>query len=122
MSKKNTTGKLPVWDLSEYYKNEDDVKIDKDLALYTKKAKSFAAKYRGKVAKLNADVFLKALHELEDLSNLGSRLGGFAHLNSTTKMKEQKATALYQRIVETLTTAGTNLVFFNLEYNKLGKA
>lgn len=119
MSKKNTTGELPVWNLSEYYKNEDDAKIDKDLALYTKKAKSFAAKYRGKVAKLNADVFLKALHELEELSNLSSRLGGFAFLNSTTKMKEQKAMALYQRIVETLTAAGAQLVFFNLEYNKL---
>lgn len=118
MSKKKTDD-LPNWDLSEYYKNEDDVQIDKDLALYTKKAASFAKKYRGRVAELDAEEFLKALRELESLSNLGSRLGGFAHLNSTTKMKEQKATALYQKVMEALTAAGTNLLFFNLEYNKL---
>ena len=119
MSKKNVAENLPNWDLSEYYKNEDDKKINQDLALYAKKATAFAKKYRGKVAELSANEFLDALHDLEEMSNLGSRLGGFAHLNSTTKMKEQKATALYQRIVEDLTTAGANLVFFNLEYNKL---
>ncbi len=121
MNKKNAAETLPVWDLSEYYKNEDDEKINKDLALYAKKAVTFAKKYRGKVAELSADEFLEALHDLEEMRNLSSRLSEFSSLNLATKMKEQKATALYQRIVEELTTAGSNLVFFNLEYNKLSE-
>lgn len=116
MSKNN---ELPSWDLSEYYSSEDDPKIDKDLALYLKLAQSFASKYRGRVNKLEAKEFLDALKELEKMSNLGSKLGGFAYLNSTTRMKEVKATALYQRIVEALTEADSYLVFWGLEYNKL---
>jgi len=111
--------KLPEWSLAEYYTGEDDKQIDKDLALYAKKAEAFAKAYRGKVNKLDAESFLKALKELEKLSNLGSKLGGFAYLNQTTRMKETKATALYQKIVEGLNAAGSNLLFFGLEYNKL---
>ena len=119
MTEKKKTEKLPEWDLSEYYKGEDDPKIEKDLALYAKKAKAFAKEYRGRVAKLDADEFLKALHVLEELKNLGSGLGGFSALNSTTRLKDQKATALYQHVTEELTAAESNLVFFDLEYNKL---
>ena len=114
--------KMPCWDLSEYYKSEDDEQINKDLALYAKKAQEFAAKYRGKVAKLTAEEFVQALKQLEKLSNLGSKLGGFASLNSVTKMKDQKATALYQRVIEELNDAGKDILFFGLEYNKISQA
>ena len=111
--------KLPDWDLSEYYKNMDDPQIDKDLATYAKLAANFAKAYRGKVAKLSADEFLKALKSLEKISNLGAKLSGYAYLNQTTQMKEVKATALYQKIVERLTAAGGDLLFWGLEYNKI---
>ena len=113
---------LLVWDLSEYYKNEDDKNIDKDLNAYQKKAKEFAKNYRGRLNKLGAEEFLKALKELEILSNLSSKLSGFAYLYQTTQMKNPKATALYQKIIERLNAAGTDLLFFGLEYNKLSKA
>lgn len=114
--------KLPDWDLSEYYKGVDDPALEKDMADYTKKAQAFAKSYRGRVNKLEADEFLKALKSLEVLSNLGAKLSGFAYLNQTTKMKDTKATALYQRVVECLNAAGTNLLFFGLEYNKISAA
>lgn len=47
--------KLPEWDLSEYYAGMEDKKIDEDIALYAQKAEEFAAKYRGRVAGLDAD-------------------------------------------------------------------
>ncbi|MBR2273882.1 MAG: M3 family oligoendopeptidase [Alphaproteobacteria bacterium] len=122
MAQNKEKDNLPVWDLSEYYASEDDPQIDKDLAQYAKKAENFAQKYRGRVAKLDADEFLEALKVLEQLSQMASRLGGFAHLNSTTKMKETKATALYQKVVEQLTHADRELVFFTLEYNKMSAA
>ena len=121
MVKKAQKSNLPDWDLSEYYKSEDDPKIDKDIEQYAKLAEKFSNDYRGKVAKLDADEFLKALKTLEKLSNIGSKLGGFSYLNSVTKMKDTKATALYQKIVEKLTDAGRYLVFFTLEYNKLSQ-
>ena len=121
MMMKNSS-KLPDWDLSEYYKSVDDPALERDMADYTKKAQAFAKSYRGRVNKLEADEFLKALKSLEVLSNLGAKLSGFAYLNQTTKMKDTKATALYQKVVECLNAAGTNLLFFGLEYNKISAA
>ena len=109
--------KLPDWDLSEYYKGIDDERIDKDLKLYAKTAQKFAKDYRGRVAKLSADEFLKALKDLEKLSVLAEKLSGFAYLNMVTQMQNTKASALYQRISESLTDAAKDLLFFSLEYN-----
>ena len=111
--------KLPEWDLSEYYAGMEDKKIDEDIALYAQKAEEFAAKYRGRVAGLDANEFLEALKDVEELDRIAAKLGGFASLNSTTQLTNPKASALYQRVVEALNAAGTNLVFFGLEYNQL---
>ena len=114
--------KLPDWDLSEYYKSEDDEKIEKDLKLYAKTAEKFQKDYRGRVAKLSADEFLKALKDLEKLSVLAEKLSGFSYLNMVTQMQNTKASALYQHISENLTEAAKNLLFFSLEYNALSEA
>ena len=114
--------KLPDWDLSEYYQGEDDPQIEKDLALYAKKTETFAKSYRGKVAKLNATEFLKALKEMEKLSVLAEKLSGFAYLNATTQMQNTKASGLYQYVSERLTESAKNILFFGLEYNAMSEA
>ena len=111
--------KLPVWDLSEYYKGIDDPKIEKDIKKYQKLAKEFNQKYKGRVKALTIDEFKTALKELEKLRNVGSKLAGFAHLNYVTNMLDEKASALNTKIEEQLTNAGMNLVFWSLEYNNL---
>ena len=111
--------KMPEWDLSEYYKGTDDKQIDKDIKKYAQLAATFAKKYKGKVAALDAKAFVAALKEIEDISKLGSKLGGFAYLNSTTRLMDAKASALYQKVSEALSEAGTDLLFFGLEYNKM---
>ncbi|MCM1323761.1 MAG: M3 family oligoendopeptidase [Acetobacter sp.] len=113
--------RMPEWDLSEYYADVDDKKIDEDIALYAKKAAAFAEKYRGRVAELSADEFLEALKEQEVLSNIASKLGGFAGLNSSTKLTDPKSSALYQKVTEALNAAGANLLFFALEYNAISE-
>ena len=111
--------KFPVWDLSEYYNGIDDPKIEKDLEAYAKLALDFNKKYKGRVSKLDKDEFIKAFKVLEKLRNIASKLGGYAHLNSTTDMLNDKATALYQKVEERISEAATNLVFWSIEYNKL---
>ena len=71
------------------------------------------------MAALDAKAFVAALKEIEDISKLGSKLGGFAYLNSTTRLMDAKASALYQKVSEALSEAGTDLLFFGLEYNKM---
>jgi oligoendopeptidase F len=113
------TEEMPVWDLSEYYKGVDDPKIDTDIAKYQKMTAAFQKKYKGRLAVLSADDFLKALKDLEKMSNLASTLGGFAGLNSSTNLMDQKSSALYQKVSEALNDAGQNMLFFSLEYNAL---
>ena len=107
--------KMPEWDLSEYYNGVDDPKIGEDLNAYADKAAAFAAKYRGKVAGLDGAAFVAALKELEEMSRIASKLGGYASLNSSTHLTDAKASALYQRVVEGLNDAGKDLLFFALE-------
>ncbi len=113
--------KMPEWDLSEYYKGTDDKQIDEDIKKYAQSAADFAEKYRGRVAQLDAKTFVAALKEMENMSRLASKLGGFAYLNSTTRLMDTKASALYQKVVEALSEAGANLLFFGLEYNKMSE-
>lgn len=114
-----TDKKMPEWDLSEYYNGTDDKKIDEDIKKYAELTVEFAEKYKGKLATLTPKNFVKALKELEDIERLSSKLGGFAYLNSTTRLMDTKASALYQKVVEALSDAGANLLFFGLEYNKM---
>ena len=114
-----TENKLPVWDLSEYYKGVDDTNIDRDIKIYQEKASEFRKKYEGKVSKLSNKKFREAFKDLEELKNVGHKLGGFAGLNFATNMLDDKSVRLNQKIEEELTKAGTDLVFWSLEYNKL---
>lgn len=110
---------LPRWNLSEYYQGVDDPQIDKDLARYDELTAVFAEKYKGKLAKMAPAEFLLLLRDYEKISNLASKLGGFASLNSSTNLTDAKASALYQRVSERLNDAGRYLLFFSLEYNAL---
>ena len=115
--KKNNT--LPAWDLSDLYKSIKDPQINKDLEAYKKNALSLQKKYKGKLEKLSAEEFLRALKLLEKNSVLGGRLGGFAYLNMSTQMKNPEAMIFYQNISEKLTDFAKPTVFFSLELNKL---
>ena len=111
--------KGPAWDLSDLYKSMSDPQIAKDLETYGHNAKAFAKKYKGKLASLSAEEFLKALKDTEKRSKLAGRLGGFAYLNMVTQMKNTEAVAFYQQIEEKLTDYAKPTVFFSLELNKL---
>ncbi len=110
-----TKNNLPSWDLSDLYQSTDDPNIEKDLSRYKKNALSFQKKYKGKLSKLSADEFLKALQALEKNSLIGGKLGEFAYLNMSTQMKNAKAMAFYQNISEKLTDYAKPAVFFSLE-------
>ncbi|MBP1532322.1 MAG: hypothetical protein ILA52_02345, partial [Alphaproteobacteria bacterium] len=110
---------LPAWDLSDLYKGINDPKIAKDLETYRKKALKFASAYKGRVAQLSADEFLRAVQDIEKRSQLAGRLGGFAYLNMVTQMKNAEAVSFYQNISEKLTDYVKPTIFFSLELNQL---
>ena len=113
---------LPGWDLTDLYQGIDDKQIDKDLAAYRKAAESFAKKYKGKLASLDAGQFLKMAQEAEKRSVLGSKLGIFAYLSMVTQMKNAEVMTFYQNISEKLNEYSKPTIFLPLELNRLPQA
>ena len=113
---------MPAWDLSDLYKGMDDSQIKKDMETYRKSALKFAKTYKGRLAELSAEEFLKAVKDIEKRSLMAGRLGGFAYLNMVTQMKNGKAVAFYQNIEEKMTDYAKPTIFFSLEFNKLPEA
>ena len=111
-----------AWDLSDLYQSIQDPQIVVDLEACRAMALDFADRYKGKLAQLSADEFLKALQDIEKRAILTSRLGGFAYLNMVTQMKNSEAVGFYQQIEETLTDYAKPTVFFSVEFNKLPDA
>ena len=112
----------PAWDLSDLYRSINDPQIKKDLETYRKQTAAFTKKYKGRLALLSADEFLKAVQDIEKRSEIASRLGGFAYLNMVTQMKNVEAVAFFQSIEEKLTDYCKPAVFFSIEFNKLTQA
>ena len=117
-----TKNNLPAWDLSDLYQGIDDPKINKDIKDYNKHAAAFEKKYKGKLSLIPAETFAHALKELENMTSLALKLGGFASLNMSTQLNNPQATAFYQYVQEAFTAAEQHLVFFSLELAHIDEA
>ena len=110
---------LPAWNLSDLYQGIEDKKVKEDLEAYKKFNEELAARYKGKMAGLNASEFAGAVRLYEKAGVLAAKLGVFAYLNMITQMKNKKAMAFYQNTSETMTEYGKPAIFFTLEINSL---
>ena len=117
--KSNNLGKLPVWDLSDLYKSTKDKKITSDLNFVKKSYKKFEKKYEDKIKKLNGNSLLKAILELEKISEKGSRIISFAQLLHHENIENEKNKIFFQNIDEKITEYASSAVFFGLEINAI---
>ena len=117
--KSNNLGKLPVWDLSDLYKSTKDKKITSDLNFVKKAYKKFEKKYEDKIKKLNGNNLLKAILELEEISEKGSRIISFAQLLHHENIENENNKIFFQNIDEKITEYESSAVFFNLEINAI---
>lgn len=113
---------LPSWDLSDLYPSPRHLSVKKDIAALKKDTASFAAAYRGKLAKLSADKFAAAIQQFESLQDRIGRLGSYAQLLYAGDMADTAITQFYQNILEEVTATSAQLVFFTLEINRLPDA
>ncbi|MBQ9875843.1 MAG: oligoendopeptidase F, partial [Campylobacter sp.] len=106
-----------VWNLNEFFKNEAEFN---EFCEKTKKQSiEFNAKFKGKLANLNADEFLQSLKTYEKINEQISKILSFTHLdfavNTTKGANLAKIELLCNEISE-------NLLFFELEFNELESA
>ncbi|MDR0422987.1 MAG: M3 family oligoendopeptidase [Rickettsiales bacterium] len=121
MGKKTDLGEMPTWNLSDLYKSVNDKQIDIDLQDLARRIANFSS-YKNDIDNLDANKLYKALEEYENIQELQSKLGSFAYLKYAEDLSKDENVKFYQKITEELTKLSSNLIFFDLEVNKLDQS
>ena len=94
---------LGKWNLDELAKNPNRVIIDKKIARIESDSKRFEKIKKSLNPKISSGKFLKLLHDVENIVEKSSVIGGYASLRYSENTQSDEATAL-------LTHALVNLV------------
>jgi oligoendopeptidase F len=83
------------------------------------RAESFAERYRGALAAIDAPGLAAAMRELETISDLAGRAGTYASLRFSVDTISPEVGALMQEVRERSARLSTTLLFFDLEWNEV---
>ena len=117
-------GTLPEWDLADLYPSMDSAEFSADLSAAEAECQACADAYRGPLARrVTGDSAVQALDEaVRRYEALEDRLGrvisyaGLVYAGDTTDPKRAK---FYGDTQERLTAASSDLLFFQLELNRI---
>ena len=111
------------WDLTLFYKNLKDPRIEKDQKEADKGVAAFARKYqKDKKFSKNPTALAKALEEYEKLILLhGARANYYVAYRKVLNVEDKAAEALAAKLEERSTRRGNQMLFFPLELGKLPK-
>ncbi len=112
-------GHLPEWDLSDLYPGEDSPELKADLDALARDGKAFQETYIGKVADLDGTTLGRAIAEYERMDEIIGRIMSFASLVYAGDMSSTANGKFYQSMQEALNAVGTDLLFFDLEINRI---
>src|SRR5919202_6509267 len=104
------------WDLDPLVDGRGEEGVDDQLASAEAIAADFAERYSGRVGELDATGLAAAMRELEEVYELVSRAGSYAHLRFAADTSDPSHGALLQRAQERGTAIETNLLFLELEW------
>ncbi|MFN0194539.1 MAG: M3 family oligoendopeptidase [Aestuariivirga sp.] len=122
MTAATALGVLPEWNLADLYPAPDSKEYSADMAKGEAKAKEFAASYKGKLAGLSGADLAKAIKAYEALSDLLGRTASFAQLHYVGDTTDPKRAKFYGDANAKLTDISTQLLFFELELNRIDDA
>ncbi|MFP4050433.1 MAG: M3 family oligoendopeptidase [Thermoplasmata archaeon] len=111
------------WNLDDLYEGPDDEKLKKDLENTPKEAEKFRDRYRGKIeeCELSPSEFRDAMKEYEDIYERISKAGSYANLYYSLDTQDPDRGALLQKAQKKGSEVKNNLVFFELEWQNIGK-
>ncbi len=125
-SRDKDLGELPNWNLNDLYPAIDSPEVNGDLERADKDAAAFAGDYQGKLPDLVAGqgggALAKAIARYEALQDTLGRLYSYAGLLYAGDTSDPECSKFYGDIQEKLTAITTQLLFFELEINRLDDA
>lgn len=110
---------LPEWDLSALYAAPDDPALEADLAWAGERAKAFQEAYKGGLADLDGGALGGAIAEYEGIVERIHKAMSYAHLMFAGDVSDSTRGRFFQTIRERITTISTDLLFFELELNRI---
>src|SRR5436305_7265497 len=120
-------GPLPEWNLADLYPSMESELYSADVARAEAECKSFAAEYRGKLQEIarspDAGTALAvAVRRYEAIEDLLGRIMSYAGLVYAGNTSDPIRAKFYGDAQDKITTASTDLLFFQLELNRIDSA
>jgi oligoendopeptidase F len=117
-------GAMPVWDLDDLYPGRDCKDVRDDLDQARAQAKAMAERYRGKLVAMGTDgaALAEAIAAYERLSEIIGKLASYAGLLYAADTASADNAKFYGDIQEQITAITTDLIFFELELNRIEDA
>jgi len=113
-----TKYKLGAWDLKGLVSNPKSAVFEKQIKVVEKKSKQFE-KIKSKLnPKISSKKFLDILHEIEDLDEKISVIGGYASLAYSGNTQSDEATSLLTRMTKLGSDISNRVLFFDLWWKK----
>jgi oligoendopeptidase F len=117
-------GALPEWNLADLYPSMESELYSADLARAEAECKAFAAEYRGKLEEIarspDAGTALAvAVRRYEAIEDLLGRIMSYAGLVYAGNTSDPIRAKFYGDAQDKITTASTDLLFFQLELNRI---
>ena len=109
---------LGKWNLDELVKNPNRQIIDRNLAKIESDAKRFEKIKKSLNPKVSSGKFLKLIHDIENITEKSSIIGGYASLRYSENTQSDEATALLTRISKFGSEIENRLLFFDLWWKR----
>jgi oligoendopeptidase F len=108
-----------AWDLAPLVDGRGADGVERLLTEARDRAAAFAERHRGRLGELDADGLAAAMRELAEIHDSGGRAASYAMLDFTLDTTDPARGALVQKARELGAAIETQLLFFELEWNKL---
>ena len=118
-----TPGALPEWNLADLYPAMDSPVYADDLATVARDCKAFAADYKGRLGALARDGgLLEAVKRYEAIDDRLGRIMSYAGLVYSGETTDPVNAKFYGDAQDKVTAAAADLLFFQLELNRVDDA
>ena len=119
MHLKKMNNELPIWDLSEIYKNIKDPKISRDIKNIRGSANNFLKKWKGKINNLSPSDFLICINEYQEINEAIYKIATHSSLTFATNMEDPEISKYNSSISDEITEILSTLIFVTLELSKV---
>ena len=116
---KKSNNELPIWDLTEIYKDIKDPKIKEDLKNIRKISKEFLISWKDKIKNLNSNELVDCIEQYQNINEKIYKIGTHSNLIFATNMEDPEISRYNSTISDEMTDVFSSLIFVSLELSKI---